>query len=148
MSDFGRGRSYPLNPKDDGSVKELTLEPNYPQLLRWHLNGMVTESFAGFEGRRAALHSILDITRYLAHKDPEALRQIMLTYEKGFGPVTVITAEGTGTGYLQADDSIRMVEDDHLEAEYEDRFAFDEEEHPDDPSLQDTEFDHADPSNQ
>lgn len=34
-------------------------------------------------------------------------------------------------------------EDDHLEAEYEDRFHFDEEPHEDDPSLEDTMFDHA-----
>ena len=68
--------------------------------------------------------------------------------QKGFGPVTVITADGTGTGYLQSDDSITMVkEDEHLEQQYEDRFSFYEEEHPDDPSLQDTEFDHADPHN-
>ena len=33
--------------------------------------------------------------------------------KRRFGPVTVITADGTGTGYL--------TEDDHLEMEYEDR---------------------------
>jgi hypothetical protein len=38
---------------------------------------MATDSFDGAEGRKKALHSILDITRYLAHKDMGELQIIM-----------------------------------------------------------------------
>ena len=78
------------NPQELQSVEEpenhveyMTLTPDWPNLLRWHLHAMKTDSFDGSEGRRAALHSIVDITRYMAHKEPAELLVILKEFEEG-----------------------------------------------------------------
>jgi hypothetical protein len=106
MSDFGGGRTYPLNPKNNGPVvegvtvitadgtgignlmaddsiemKTMILEPNWPSVLRWHLNAMATDSFNGYDGRRAALRSIVDMVRYMASK-PELRSDLNLILEE------------------------------------------------------------------
>lgn len=91
MADFGRGRSYPITEKEEVVVPDSTLgtertgkveilNPNYPELLRYFLRAMIMESFDGHDGRRKGLHSILDITRYLAHTNPGELAKIMEEY--------------------------------------------------------------------
>jgi hypothetical protein len=84
MGDFGRGRAYPLNPTHNGQVvepegyaEEVVLEPKYPNLLRWFINAIATDSFDGSHGRRLAIRSVIDITRYMAHKDPQELQAIL-----------------------------------------------------------------------
>lgn len=92
MADFGRGRSYPITTKEEVVVPnatlgtertgkvEILLRPNYPELLRYFLRAMVMGSFDGHDGRQKGLHSIMDITRYLAHTNPEELAKIMEEY--------------------------------------------------------------------
>lgn len=65
----------------------------------------------------------------------EQRRMDYLGGQKPFGPVTLITADGTHQGMIHQDDLIEIlppqVEDQHLEAQYEDRYRDDMEEQAD-----------------
>jgi len=79
MANVGGGGAHPFDPTDNGQIEEgfIRLDPDYPGLLRWFIHALTTDSFEGAVGRRKALGSVIDITRYLAYKDPQELQAIM-----------------------------------------------------------------------
>ena len=79
-----------------------------------------------------------DLYALIAKADHSNREKLRLAY-----PQEVAEWEGWFYSHpVNYDDGIHMGEDAYLEAEYEDRNG-----HPDDPSLEDETFNHADPSN-
>jgi len=100
-------------------------------LLWWHREEEQLEGDMRYESLGPVLNpdgSPSDITKKMLEGTGRSL-------VPPFGPVTVITAEGTGQGMLYVDDHIEMItaeegrlegeyhgKDTHLEAQYEDRY--------------------------
>lgn len=56
-------------------MKYVTLEPNWPNTLRWQANAYITNSFEF--GAVSPMISLIEQVRYLTQKDPDTLEDIL-----------------------------------------------------------------------
>jgi len=133
MADDIRGESPPNDTENVRTVDYVNLPPDYEQTAKWFGSALLQGAFESHEATMKAMGSFIEQIRYLAQTDLPAVQRVIHYFSRPqpvVEGVTVITAEGTTTGNLMSDDSIEV--DEHLEADYENRY------HEDDPSLQDT----------
>ena len=57
---------------------EVILEPNWPNMIRWHANALMTHSFEA--GARGPISTFMQMVGHLAQKDPEELNKIIAEF--------------------------------------------------------------------
>lgn len=78
----GRREVSDIHPTNVRPVEEdpslyIKLDPDYGNLLRWFIGAISTDSFDGHDGRKKAVRSVIEITRWLSHSDPQELKKIL-----------------------------------------------------------------------
>lgn len=93
------------------SMHEILLTPNYENTAKWFAHALKDHSFD--RGANQPIISFIEQIRYLTQTDLPAVQRVINNLNPVLEGITIITPEGSTTG--------RMYDDDHLEADYDDR---------------------------
>lgn len=97
----------------------VKVDPNYEATAEYFAKAFIDHEFD--RGKSLPVISFIEQIRYLTQTDLPAVERLIgrIKSRWSMGPVTVITAEGTGKAMLHEDDHLEMLHEDRNDPDFE-----------------------------